>query len=433
MAKLITRITHAWNALVWKDTPAASERSMHMGSASSHPVHRLTPYQRSNFTAAVYNRIALDIATTEFKHVKIDPKSKRRETQDSSLNQRLTYEANKDQTHIQFLQDIVYSMFDDGVVAVIPIDTDLDITESNTFKIDTMRVGRIIRWYPDDIEMQVYNDRTGRIEHLTLPKKHVAIVENPLYAVVNGPNMTLNRLMSKMSIVDNIDNITGSGRLDILVQLPYSATNAVRRTSVDDRIVQIENDLKRGTNGVAYIQHNESVIQLNRPANSQIIEQVDKLKSEFYNQLGITENIMQGTASEAELRSYYARSIDPIIKQITAEFNRKFLTKTAYTQGHRIEAYRDVFQFVSTQQIAELSDKLKRNMIADTNEIRGFIGLEPRSEPEATELTNPNMPADRQPGALGGKEYVKKVADLKDFPSTAEEVAESQNEEDEEE
>lgn len=427
MASFKTRITHAWNALKWADTPEASDRSYHRGSASSYPMHRPAPFQRSNFTAAIYNRIALDIAVTEFKHVKMDLTSKRRTLVDGALNKRLQYEANKDQTYIQLMQDIVYSMFDEGVIALVPIDTDSNITEYSTFSIDSWRVGKILRWYADDVEVQVYNDREAKMQQLVLPKKVVCIFENPLYAVINGPNMTLNRLISKMSLVDNMDNITGSGRLDILVQLPFSATNSVRRNSVDDRITQIENDLQKGTNGIAYIQHNESVVQLNRPANSQILEQVDKLKQEFYNQLGMTENIMKGTASEAELRSYYARSIDPIIQTITAEMNRKFLTKTAYTQGHRVEAYRDVFQFVSTQQIAELSDKLKRNMIADTNEIRGFIGLEPRTEPEASELVNPNMPIDDQKASGSSSTPDKRVADLKDFPSAEEEIAERQN------
>lgn len=432
MASLKTRLTHAWNALKWAETPESHDRGYYRGTATSYPMHRPTPFQRSNFTAAIYNRIALDIAVTEFKHVKMDPKTKRRETVDSSINKRLTYEANKDQTYIQLMQDIVYSMFDEGVVALVPIDTDTNITEHSVYSIDSWRVGKILRWFADDVELLVYNDREVRMQQVILPKNRICIFENPLYAVINGPNLTLNRLVTKMTLVDNIDNITGSGRLDILVQLPYSATNSVRRTSVDDRITQIENDLSRGTNGIAYIQHNESVVQLNRPANSQILEQVDKLKQEFYNQLGMTENIMKGTASEAELRSYYARSIDPIIQTITAEMNRKFLTKTAHTQGHRIEAYRDVFQFVSTQQIAELSDKLKRNMIADTNEIRGFIGLEPRTEDEASQLVNPNMPIDDQTPSGGGTSKDKRVADLKDFPSTEEELAERQNDSEEE-
>lgn len=429
----IDSIKHAWNAFLYKDTREARQRYYEVGTAHTYPVHRTPSTGRSNFTSAVYNRIALDIAVTEFRHIKMDSvNTDKEEVKESGLHKCLTYSANKDQTHLQFKQDIVYSMFDEGYVAVVPIDTEDTVNpdESEVIKINTMRVGQIMRWMPDHVELNVYNDRSGNVEQLIMRKESVAILENPLYAVINGPNMTLNRLRSKMAIVDNIDSITGSGRLDILVQLPYSATNAVRRTAVDDRITQIENDLKRGTNGVAYIQHNEKVVQLNRPANSQVIEQVEMLKEEFYNQLGITSNIMNGTASEGELRTYYARSIDPIIDTITAEFNRKFLTKTAYTQGHRIKAYRDTFQFVSTQQIADLSDKLRRNEIASSNEIRKIIGLPPSNDPNASLLYNPNMPDKDQVKGVPSE----KTPDTSDFKSREEVDKENEElEEDEQE
>ena len=426
----LDNIKHAWNAFLYKDSPGATRDHMYMGSASPSPMHRTPSVGKSKFTSSVFNRIALDVAVTEFKHIKMDPNTRLRTDIDNGINTCLTYEANKDQNYMQFIQDVVYSMFEEGYIAVVPIDTEDNPKFKDALKINSLRVGKIVRWYPDHVEVQAYDDRRGRMDNIIVEKRRTAILENPLYAVINGPNITLQRLLSKMALVDNMDNITGSGRLDILIQLPYAASTVARRSAVDERIAQIEEDLKKGTNGVAYIQHNESVIQLNRPANSQILEQADKLKEEFYNQLGITANIMNGTASEAELRSYYTRSIDPIINTITSEFNRKFLTKTAYTQGHRTVAYRNNFQFVGTQQIAELSDKLKRNTIATTNEIRELIGMEPIEDEEANKLVNPNLPAKDQPGQPpGGK------PDTSEFVSAEEEYAEraSLDEEDEDE
>lgn len=338
----------------------------------------------------------MDVAMTGFKHVKINPKNEDVTDLSTGLNSCLTVESNIDQTHIQFIHDLVYSMFDEGVVAVVPVDTTLNPEVTGSYDIISLRVGKIVNWFPKHVEVNLYNEETGQNERITIEKKNVAIVENPLYAVVNDENSTLKRLTRKLNQLDDVDALAASGRLDLLVSVPYAVKTETQKQMAEKRIADIEAQLASGRNGIAYIDGTEKVTQLNRPANSQLPETIDKLEQRFYNQLGLTQNIFNGTASEAELRTYYSRTIDPIVDYIVAEFNRKFLTKTARTQGQVIVAYRDMFKTVTVESIAALGDAFRRNYIASSNEIRKIVGFKPSNDPRADELFNPNIADNKQ-------------------------------------
>lgn len=338
----------------------------------------------------------MDVSMTTFKHVKIDPKNEDETIMHSGLHNCLSVEANIDQSHIQFIHDIAYSLFDEGVVAVVPVDTDLSPETTGGYDILTMRVGKIRQWYPQHVEVELYNDRTGMQERVTLLKKNVAIIENPLYAVVNGDNSTLNRLIAKLGQLDDVESLVSSGRLDLLISVPYGIKTDLQRQMAEERIKSIERQLATGRNGVAYIDGTEKVVQLNRPANSQLLESINTLAEQFNNQLGLTRSIFDGTASEAELRTYYTRAIDPIVEHIVAEFNRKFLTKTARTQGQTIKAYRDLWKTVPVETFATLGDTLRRNYIASANEIRKVLGFKHSNDPRADELFNPNIADNNQ-------------------------------------
>lgn len=386
------RITHAWNAFLYKN-PYAYDR----GHTTSRPAHKFVNHvSRSSYVSTIFNRIAMDVSMTKFKHVKVDPKNEDETPVNSGLNNCLNVEANIDQSHIQFIHDLVYSMFDEGVVAAVPIDTDIDPESSNSYDILSMRVGRIINWMPEHVEIEVYNDRTGQNERKIFRKNKVAIIENPLYAVVNSENSTLKRLIRKLNQIDNIDELTEASRLDLLITLPGKISTTAQKKLAEERISNIEHQLSTGKYGVAYIDGAEKAIQLNRPINNQLYETIDKLSTELYNQLGLTENILNGTASESELRNYYGRAIDPIVNHFTAEFIRKFLSKTARTQGQTIEYYRDMFKMVPVEVIATLSDTLRRNYVASSNELRKIIGLKRSNDPRADELFNPNIADNKQ-------------------------------------
>lgn len=401
---MIDRLQHAWSAfrsVNYKTTPFTG--------GSIYPGHkmRVGSYSRSKFAGALFNRIALDVAMTEFQHVKVDEKTDDHEPMPKSgLTKMFSVEANIDQTSAAFMQDLVHSMFDEGVVAAVPVDIDIDTSPSTpgAYEIDSIRVGRITQWYPEHVRVMVYNDTIGREQEIYARKADVAIIENPLYSVINGPNSTLSRLLTKMNLVDNLDEMMASGRLDMLIQLPYALKTESKQKAAEERIKSIEQHLTMGKNGIAYIDGTEKVIQLNRPANSQVNDNLQLLKEEFYNQMGMTQKVMNGTATESEMRLYYTRSIDPIVKAITEEFTRKFLSKTARTQGHTIVAYRSPFNLVPLQQIAELGDALVRNRILTPNELRALIGFRPHSDPSADKLFNPNMPIEKQPGVGTGKD-----------------------------
>ena len=387
--KLKDRLQHAWNAFSAKE---AESWNISTGSSSYNPAHRaLRRYSNSSYVSAIFNRIALDVAATQIQHVKINATNDDRTYIESGLINCLTVEANIDQTGMQFIQDIVYSMFDEGVVAVVPVDTTISPTVSGSYEIDTMRVGKITQWYPKHVEVNIYNEKTGMEERVTLPKSMIAIIENPLYAVINDENATLTRLINKMAMMDDVDAVLSSGKLDLIIKLPYAVKTDLQKTQAEERIKGIEDQLSKGKHGVVYTDAAENVQQLNRPINNRLIEDVQYLSQQFHNQLGLTEKVFNGTASESELRGYYTRTVDVIINAILAEFNRKFLTKTARTQGQKFEAYRDPFTLVPVEQIATIADTFRRNSILTSNEIRKIVGYKPSNAPEADKLYNPNI------------------------------------------
>lgn len=422
---LVNRIQHAWNVLT-----AKQPNSMAIGAGSSRPAHRTGGnYTTSSFAAAIFNRIAMDVSMTELHHVKVNELTDDRTPIKSGLHNCLNVEANIDQSGIQFVHDLVYSMFDDGVVAVVPVETTSDPTMNGTYNIETMRVGRITQWFPKYVTVKLYNDETGLEDEVTLPKSMVAIIENPLYAVVNGSNATLKRLLRKMTLMDDLDEMLASGRLDIIVHLPHAVRTEKQVQDAKTRIGVIEQQLATGRNGMAYMDATEKVTQLNRPANNQLVENVEMLAQQFYNQLGLTKAVFDGTAREADMRSYYNRTIDPIVDSIIAEFNRKFLTKTARTQGQTLESYRNMFKLVPIEQVAELGDTFRRNSIATSNEMRKIIGFKPSNDPKADELYNPNMPEDKQPdGALRLKQRPAEEDDIGSLTPPDNSSTNSQNE-----
>lgn len=390
--KLKDRLRHAWNTFNNVAYPRFDR-----GASSSRPSHKhITFFRPSTYVAPIFNRIAMDVSMTKFKHVKIDPENEDVTDMTTGLNNCLTLEANIDQSSIQFIHDLVYSMFDEGVVAVVPVDTTIDPGSSGSYDIITMRVGRVVNWFPDHVEVDLYNDATGQNQRIFPKKRNVAIIENPLYAVTNDDNSTLKRLIKKLNQLDNVDDLVDSGRIDLLLSVPYSIKTDTQRRMAEQRIAAIESQLSIGRNGIAYIDATEKVTQLNRPLNSQLPEKINSLEKMFYNQLGLTENIFNGTANEAELRTYYSRTIDPIVDTIVAEFKRKFITKTARTQGQTVVAYRDMFKTVTAESIGNLGDSFRRNYIATSNEIRKLVGFKPSNDPRADELFNPNIADNKQ-------------------------------------
>ena len=391
--KVANRLKHAWNAFTSNDQLLTYDR----GPSSSRPAHKHTQFfNTSSYVSSIYNRIAMDVSMTGFKHVKVNPKNDDVEDVKSGLNECLTVEANIDQTHIQFIHDVVYSMFDEGVVAVVPVDTTIDPEVSGSYDINSLRVGKIVNWFPKHVKVRLYNQNSGQNEDIVIEKKHCAIIENPLYAIVNDENSTLKRLIRKLNQLDNIDAIAASNRLDLLVTIPYSIKTNAQKLLAEQRIKDIEAQLAMGMNGIAYVEATEKVTQLNRPSNPQLPETIKNLTTQFYNQLGLTENIFNGTASESELLIYYSRTIDPIVDNIVAEFNRKFITKTARTQGHQIVAYRNIFKTVTVETMAKIGDTFRRNYIATSNELRKLVGFKQSNDPRADELFNPNIADNNQ-------------------------------------
>lgn len=396
--KFTDRIKHAWNAFT-----GSQDRPYDYGLSTSLPSHTaFRRYNTSAFASAIFNRIALDVASTSIHHVKIDEETEDRTTVKSGLHNCLNVEANIDQTGMQFLQDIVYSMFDEGVVAVVPVETTVSPNVSGAYNILSMRVGRIVQWYPQHVRVSLYNEEKGKDEEVTLSKRFVGVVENPLYAVTNGPNATLSRLLAKMSLIDDVDTLVASGKLDLIIQLPYAVKTELQRTQAAERVKNLEAQISSNKTGVAYVDATEKFTQLSRPINTKLLEDIQFLSQQFYNQLGLTENVFNGTANELELRSYYTRTVDPIIDAIIAEFNRKFISKTARAQGHTLESYRDPFTLVPIEQIANIADTFRRNSILSSNELRGIVGYRQSSDPKADELFNPNIAESNQKPALPG-------------------------------
>lgn len=385
-----SRLKHAWNAFMNRDP---TEVDYDIGPAYYYRPDRprLTRGNERSIVTAVYNRIALDVSDIDIRHVRLDPDGRYIEDIDSGLNNCLTVEANIDQTGKAFIQDVVMSMLDEGCVAIVPVDTTINPKVTGSYDINSMRTGKIIQWYPQHVKVRLYNDQNGRKEEVILPKSIVAIVENPLYAVMNEPNSTLQRLIRKLNLLDYVDEQTGAGKLDLIIQLPYVIKSNARRQQAEDRRADIERQLKDSKYGIAYTDGTERITQLNRPVENNLMKQIEYLTSMLYSQLGINQAVLDGTADEKTMLNYTNRSIGPIISAIVDEMKRKFLTKTARSQMQSIRYFKDPFKLVPVNEIAEISDKLTRNEIASSNEIRQIIGWKPSQDPAADELRNKNL------------------------------------------
>lgn len=382
------RVRRAWNAFVNKDPTG-----YYSGPAYSYRPDRarMSRGNERSIVTSVYNRIALDVASIDIRHCRLDENGRFLNTIDSGLNNCLSLEANIDQTARAFIQDCVISLFDEGCVAIVPVDTSDSPIETGSYDILTMRVGQITDWYPDRVRVRLYNDRNGRKEELILPKSMVAIIENPLYAVINEPNSTMQRLIRKLNILDVIDEQSGSGKLDLIIQLPYVVKSSARRKQAEQRKNDLEQQLINSRYGIAYTDGTERITQLNRPINNNLMSQIEYLTSMLYSQLGITTSILDGTADEKTMLNYYNRTIEPIVSAIADEMNRTFLTKTARSQRQTILFFRDPFKLVPIENIAEIADKFTRNEIMSSNEMRQVIGMKPSSDPRADELRNKNL------------------------------------------
>lgn len=384
-----SRLKHAWNAFTNNRDP-----TIHYNIGPSYSQHpdrrRLTRGNERSIVTSVYNRIALDVAAINIQHVQLDENNRFKEPRVSGLNNCLTLEANIDQTSRALIQDVVISMLDEGCVAIVPVDTTFDPHVTGSYDINTMRTGKILEWYPKHVKVQLYNDRTGQKEEVILAKTAVSIIENPLYAVINEPNSTMQRLIRKLNLLDAVDEQSSSGKLDLIIQLPYVVKSEARRQQAEDRRKDIENQLK-GPYGIAYTDGTERITQLNRPVENNLMKQIEYLTSMLYSQLGITQSILDGTADEKTMLNYYSRTIEPIVSAIVDEMKRKFLTKTARSQGQSILFFRDPFKLVPVNDIAEIADKFTRNEIMTSNEIRQIVGMKPSEDPKADELINSNL------------------------------------------
>lgn len=386
---LINRLRNGWNAFRNRDpTLFYNEPGMSYTYRPDRP--RLTRGNERTIATSVFNKIAIDVAAVDLRHCRVDENGRYVEDIKSDLNECLTLEANIDQTHRAFRQEAVMSLFDEGVIAIVPIETKGDPILSTSFDIKSMRTGKIIEWFPRSVKIEVYNDQTGRKEHIIMPKKSVAIVENPLYSVINEPNSTLKRLVRKLALLDAIDEQAASGKLDLIIQLPYAVKGELKQQQADKRRDAITEQL-RGPYGIAYIDGTEKVTQLNRPVESNLKSQIEYLTNTFYDQIGITSDIMNGAANEQTMLNYNNRTIEPIVSAFVDAMKRSFLSKTARTQGQTIMAFRDPFKLVPINNIAEIADKFTRNEILTSNEIRQIIGMKPSKDPKADQLVNSNI------------------------------------------
>lgn len=401
--KFSDRLMHAVSVLRNKNEPFKPEPMPDYGPSSANPLVR-SRYQsissQKNLTASMYNHIAMDVAAVDLLHVRVDVNERFTEAIPSGLYRCLTVEANVDEAARHFKQNVVQTMFEQGVVAVVPVDTDINIRDENAFNILSLRVGRITSYYPRHVRVEVYNDKTGEKEEVTLPKSVVAIVENPLYATMNEPNSYLQQLLKTINRMDSIDDQISSGKMDLLIQLPYTVKSKLRQDQAENRRENLEQQLMGSKYGIGYIDATERVTQLNRPVENTMLDRVKYLSDMLYSQMGLTPAVFDGTADEKQMTNYYNRTIEPILAAIAEEFTRKFLSKTAQTQKQRIAYYRDPFQLLTAAEFAEVADKFTRNEILTSNEIRGLAGMRPSSDPRADMLRNSNVPQN-DPAMLG--------------------------------
>lgn len=387
---LMDRLKHAWNTFKNKDP---TQGNWNIGPSYGYRPDRMR-YTRGNersIVTAVYNRIAMDVAAVNLKHIRLDENDRYKETIDSGLNNCLSVEANLDQTGRAFIQDLVASMLDEGCVAAVPTDADDEPEDSGNFKVYTLRTGKILEWYPRHVKVEVYNEQEGQRQQIIIPKSTVPLIENPMYSVMNEPNSIYQRLVRKLTLLDVVDEQTSSGKLDLIIQLPYIIKTEARREQAEKRRRDIEKQLSEGKYGIAYTDGTERITQLNRPVENNLMKQIEYLTSMFFSQLGITQSILDGTADEKTMLNYYNRTIEPILSAIADEMKRKFLTPTARSQKQTIAYFRDPFKLVPVNDIAEIADKFTRNEIMTSNEIRQVIGMKPSSDPNADVLRNKNL------------------------------------------
>lgn len=390
----VNRLKHGWNAFMNKD-PTSYDYGAGLGAASyDNPTRpRLTRGNERSIVTTIYNKISVDAAAINIEHVMLDGSKRYTDTVEDGLNYCLTTEANIDQASRAFKQDIVLKLLDEGCVAIVPVDTTMDPVHGNVYDIQSMRTATILNWYPNSVRVRIYNDRTGNFEELVLPKKMVAIIENPFYAIMNEQNSTAHRLKRKLSILDFIDDRSGSNKLDLIIQLPYTIKSELKREQARERRKELTDQLANSEYGIAYIDSTEHVTQLNRSIENNLLKQVEYFTNLLFSQLGMTMEILNGTADENAMNNYYNGIVEPILAAVVDEMNRKFLTKTARTKGHAIKYFRDPFKLVSTTNLAELADKFTRNCIMTSNEFRQVIGLRPVDDPKADTLTNNNISA----------------------------------------
>lgn len=385
------RLKHAWNVFLGRDRPSDSKIDVGVGYSRRPDRVKLTYGHEKSIINAIYTRIAIDVASNQIRHVRLDDQGRYKDDINSSLNECLRLSANKDQTSRAFLQDVVMSMFEEGTVAIVPVDTSIDPESSNAYEIESLRCGKILEWFPDNVRVQLYNDHKGEKEEVILPKKIVAIIENPFYSVMNEPNSTLQRLSRKLALLDSIDEQTSAGKLDLIIQLPYVIKTEARRQEAEKRRKDIESQLSGSKYGIAYTDGTEHITQLNRSLENNLLKQIEYLTETLYNQLGLTAEVFNGTADEKIMLNYTNRTIEPILSAIVDEMIRKFLSKTARTQGQWILFFNDPFRLMPVSNIADIADKFTRNEIMTSNEIRGKVGIKPSSDPKADRLINSNL------------------------------------------
>ena len=393
MASFLPRVKKAWNIFLNRDP--TTEYSYDLGQSFSYRPDRprLSARTERSIINSVYNRMSIDVAAIDIRHVRLDGDGRYIETIDSGLNNCLTVEANIDQAARAFKQDVTLSLLDEGSIAIVPVDTDANPDSTGSYRIDTMRVGRIVQWFPRHVQVEVYNDLRGVKEEVRVSKNMVAIIENPFYSVMNEQNSTMQRLVRKLNLLDVIDEQSGSGKLDLIIQLPYLIRGEARQRQAEDRRKKIEEQLAGSKYGIAYIDGTEHITQLNRAVENNLMSQIEYLTSMLYSQLGITQSVLDGTADAKVMQNYYNQTIEPIISVIVEEMKRKFLTKTARSQGQSIEFFRDPFRLIPVTDIAEIADKMTRNEIMTSNEVRQVMGMKPSNDPAADQLRNKNLNA----------------------------------------
>lgn len=387
MLKFGERLRNGWNAFIGKER----SRQYYYGDSTRPDRFRFSTVNYRSIVASIYNKIAVDVSAMNVNHVRLDEERNYKETIKSDLNNALTTEANVDQTGRELFRDIAMSMFDEGCVAVVPVDTDVDPNNTESYKIYTLRTGRIVQWYPYDVRVEVYNERIGRKQEITVPKKMVAIIENPFYSIMNEPNSILQRLIRVLGQLDKTNEQSSAGKIDLIVQLPYPIHNKARQIQAEERRKSLEAQLTGSQYGIGYVDSAERIVQLNRSVENNLWTQAKELTFDLYNQLGLTQSVFDGTADEKTMLNYYDRAVNPIITAIIEEMDRKWISKTARSQGQAIKFFRDPFKLIPVSQLAEMSDKFTRNEIMTSNEIRSIIGLKPSDDPRANELRNSNL------------------------------------------